>query len=82
MNVASNSNSVVSARGLRKAYKDKVALDGTMSVIDPISGAHNFIVDHNGNTTIAGTVTVAKQATFNGAFGGRLLACPSCAAVM
>jgi ABC-2 type transport system ATP-binding protein len=29
MNVASNSNSVVSARGLRKAYKDKVALDGT-----------------------------------------------------
>jgi ABC-2 type transport system ATP-binding protein len=29
MNAASNNNSVVSARGLRKAYKDKLALDGT-----------------------------------------------------
>ena len=29
MNVASNNNSVVGARGLRKAYKDKLALDGT-----------------------------------------------------
>jgi ABC-2 type transport system ATP-binding protein len=29
MNVANDTNSVVSARGLRKAYKDKLALDGT-----------------------------------------------------
>ncbi len=29
MNAASNNTSVVSARGLRKAYKDKLALDGT-----------------------------------------------------
>ena len=29
MNVASNSDNVVSARGLRKAYKDKLALDDT-----------------------------------------------------